>query len=770
MGEKKKGIGFAKRCCATAMAVVMTTLAPLQTFAATKRTDYISELKMGFGKDAQEARNWLESEGYKVLDRDFVKDNSWLSLSGLYNEDKAVMLGYKTTKDPKQAITDIKVMGMDGNYDFDAYQELLKTQKEDIEDFLKDFNCTLNEYRENYENGLYKAIIAHDNLNMLYDNDTEQCLGDLLLEETRQEMGEDAYQALSDEEKMNHADMVTILMQANGKAVLSIEQNLYYGADPNPEESFVNRLANLGEYAAFEEEYMAGLPKSTSEKAMYTKMDRAYGDTAAMLAEKLPGFRDYMTDYTEHELFGEEDQATIDAYFASEEEEELNQVFLENAKSIYNSLQAIPYEEGTLYDFLMNDEYDLEGEDIYLLYPMASVLSPGEIAALPYVSLVQMFSGALTDEDGFKMIHDSMDETIAKKDIKASIYEGINRSFFIAESVAVTTDARNLTNSGKAGSYQVNWMGKPISNLSTVLIIMTFVTAASGMATIFVGKKITKNAVEKQLYGVSESEVVNTAVQQSTDDINTLATEAEASLIEDVSMDSYYNEAMDIGQEQFNVAYSRTATSNMSKYIGYSLCAAALIMGVVAAVKTIQELKAYYRQERTPIPQYIVDTPSGDDAANTFTYYTAVTCNRMELGYDTSDIAKERSVLANYGDLKGDVGKQWLAMYYTKNSAAGHPITTDLIIQEESTEIKPGGYKAVSMFGSSALVNFNDEKYTYGDAKGLYMMFKPDKSVDLAGSTFSSSNALILAVISAIIGFAATVVLYRKKEEGGEVA
>ena len=81
---------------------------------------YVSEIKISYASTKDDAQKELGDE-YTILDKDFndgMKSHAWI--------------GYSTTDDPDMAITDIKVMNMNGGFNYSDYEELLKAQKEAI--------------------------------------------------------------------------------------------------------------------------------------------------------------------------------------------------------------------------------------------------------------------------------------------------------------------------------------------------------------------------------------------------------------------------------------------------------------------------------------------------------------------------------------------------------------------------------------------------------------------------------------------------------------
>ena len=171
--------------------------------------------------------------------------------------------------------------------------------------------------------------------------------------------------------------------------------------------------------------------------------------------------------------------------------------------------------------------------------------------------------------------------------------------------------------------------------------------------------------------------------------------------------------------------------------------------------------KAFYNQSRTPIPELIVDSATGDGKIKNFIYYMPVTCNRKEGGFET----KETKILEDFGDLKGDIGREWLALYYTKDEKAGDPITTDIVLQKGSSNLKEGNYLPLSIFGSGEMVNLNNREYIYGSTDALYMMFRADDKANLAGSIFAGNNVMYMAALAAILGVGCIAFVYRRRKK-----
>ena len=241
--------------------------------AETNDGKYISDIKLAMGETAKIAVgevNELEKHGYKVLMKNWDPSTKDGKVCANLNEgagtksylkegpnDKYVYLCYKTTDNPDEAITDMAVMNMNGGYSIADYNALVEDYLESkIYPFVEDFVFALKEYRENHKDknkgpGYIRSEYIRLMLNKLIDDDTGGKMGDLLLNETKYEIGDDRYNRLSDAEKKKHADIVTILTQANGQATLSIESLVTKATDASGS-TWIERLDNTTEEDLFE--------------------------------------------------------------------------------------------------------------------------------------------------------------------------------------------------------------------------------------------------------------------------------------------------------------------------------------------------------------------------------------------------------------------------------------------------------------------------------------------------------------------------------------
>jgi hypothetical protein len=166
---------FSTKLISMILALLMLfTALPITAFAAAEKT-YIKEVRISTASDESTAKQWLTENGYLVLD---------VNLNQKSGGD-AVYMGYITTTNPDEAITDMAVMQMDGGYSFAEYQALVEQQRQDIDDMIDVLEASIDEARENLANGNKNAQDAKKVLNFFIEEDSNVALGDYILEEDR---------------------------------------------------------------------------------------------------------------------------------------------------------------------------------------------------------------------------------------------------------------------------------------------------------------------------------------------------------------------------------------------------------------------------------------------------------------------------------------------------------------------------------------------------------------------------------------------------------
>ena len=206
------------------------------------------------------------------------------------------------------------------------------------------------------------------------------------------------------------------------------------------------------------------------------------------------------------------------------------------------------------------------------------------------------------------------------------------------------------------------------------------------------------------------------------------------------------------------------------------MLAISIIMAIVTTTLYIINKIDSRNRQQLAIPTVIVDK----DVESTVTGYVAYSC--VLWNKDRND----DSGRDNRGDLNGDAGDQWLALYTTTDKAMGTPILADSIVAKTGKaggkNVPSGdGYEPLSMFGDASVQNLVDEKYSYNDdVDGIYVWYAKAAKTDAVeddtevasstGSNIGGTNSVFFAlgggVAGLIIGVFIGYFTRRKKQLG----
>ena len=763
---------------ALVLAALAAFLYPAQVLAESGGNKYISEIKLGVGKKAEDALASLE--GYEILKGDDGKpvDLNKNAGGGVGSKgDRVVYLGFKKTSNRSEAITDLATMNMNGGYKVKDYEMLMETQmKEQIIPFVNVFLAAIEEYRENYNSAnasnKARAQYVHDVLNKYTDDDCGGAgLGDLFLNETKFEMGDAAYNALSDAEKKQHADILTIVAQANGKSTLMIENLLTRAAD-TADDSWIDRLSEMT-YEDMEDE--TGLSPSKA----HSELSKLYYDDAEKLLDVWDDFRGALLSYEEdlelvenfegsgvdgtlQDLVSLDENSTAKEVTDAADEytdaklELMNVTQAAENIALHDYLEGIEYDGGTLLDFFTQPAEDLDdNESITALYPLIASFSDGQRAGLEFVSLKELCVIAATDGTSYgETSPDEMEEV--------SIYAGVDRGIYEPGGVALTSDALRTDAMQRALEEQEE--GKLFSDATIAMMAVTgaafiaFTTSAASWITNATKLASVKSEIQFELTYLKEayfSEGISYAkkpIQWGEGDVFSYRPDLKAKVT------------------------SYTSGSSLCKWLTAGFGIATVIITGITVWLTFRDLKNHYKVDYTPIPHYIVDEKDitaynarGEKIVikNQAAYYRAALCNR------TSD-AEFYDVLGEIGDLNGDVGKQWLALYAERNDAKDPILASSFKVTDK--EQIPAGYETgIHMFGSSAAENLNNPLYVWkSDAPKVFVYFKLDvgaaSGASAAGSGFSVGSLALGTVGGALIGVFGTAFCMKKFKKKKEEA
>ena len=770
------------------LCMTMLIIAPTQIVASAAENEqkYISEVKVGMGVTSDQASKELLDEGYTILKddngnyADLNKDAGAASPMKEGPNQKIVYLGYKTTSEAGNAITDLAVMSMEGGYSYEDYEKLMQSHLDtQIKPFVNRFIATLKEYRENLQKpqdsanykraNYYKAL-----LNKLTDDDTgNKPLGDLLVNQTKYEMGDAAYNALSDEEKKNHCDILTLLMQGNGQAILLMETELTKSADSS-NSTWVDRFkeTSLDKLTNKVKNENPNMTPSEINK----ELDKRYNDDAKKILEKWEAFNEILINY---DNAGENIKKAVEGNTAdksininenstdSEIQEAANKASDTQTKAVtgglaaeeiaaHDYLETVEYGDGTMLEFFERDKSEFDdSENIRELYPIVDSLTGGQLAGLDFLSIKDMVVMALTDENGFKKV--DLNDVLT-----ASIYQDVNREIYEKGGVALTDAAMRA----KATAQETTPTFK-LSTLGSVLWTCTAVSGAAAAASAIAHAKLKNSPYLKALTEYQDKmKSYQTIMNKDGKGFDNLTPDQKTSYKNLLSKKNAY--------ENSEVYQKALFKSNITKYLAAGFTVLGAVLAGVSIYTTIEEMKAFYKVEFTPIPKYIVDraditatNAKGQEVMmkNQTAYYKAVLCNRTA---GSSDVEKKNyEILKDRNDLNGDVGMQWLSLYSVKYEN-GMPILADSLKVKLGNGDMPEGYtNGIHRFGEKDVVfNLTSKLFCYNDpSEGTYVFFKNDtstvKDLTAAGSSFSGGSLVLGIGAGALAGCALTLLLLK---------
>ena len=775
---------------------------------------YVQDVFIAYGKTEDEAKAWLEANGWEPVKGDFNagKNSTW-------DDPVAAVMGIRRTNDAQDAVTDMAVMNMTGGYDFPAYEKLIEKKQGQIDEFLDSFMPTIQEYRDNYNGkggalGKTRADLVYDILNKFFDgepgdpyakNDTGMKLGDLFLGTTRREkvaeLGEEGFNALGADEKKRYGDLQQILLESSGAAVIAIEQMLAMATDPG-EETWLQRLSGLTgkELAKNLAKYVPeAAGQNLAASAISTFLRERFGDASRIIAEQYAGIREELQWYEgyceENGLWSEDGESAEDydarltRYFDALQKDAPERYQSErdrfyNDVVLYENLYLTDYKGGwgdTLGDFFNPyDEKDY-GLDADNFLTFAAAMSPGQRAALEVLSLRAMLLIGFADEAGLAQAQPDLDGLFGDSD-EISVYSGINRGIFRG-GVALTSRARMDEHEGRANAYD------DIFDHIGILSLASYATAAVGAVTVIAGAvAAVKGGTWVQ--GATAAEI--RAVESQLKEAQKLV---QKNLDRTITVTEYQNAVKNADQLAGKLEAMENDTSWHLKKLGTTgkviMCVGGALMILAAFVKGYQMYK-YYQRTFTQIPRMIVDeadivTYTTDSDGNTVTiidfdqyvYYEAVKCNRQEVG-EISDWQDGVDQYAEWGcgdvaDLNGDFGQEWLALYTVKSPKKGDPILADsLTLQYGSNEAPKNCTGKLHKFTYTNAVDLGDTAYSFNnDKKGVYFFWDSDaKAYDTkeTASAFTGGQLAMSGAAGLILGVLGTTAILRTRKKKEEAA
>jgi len=705
---------------------------------------YMSEVKMFYGNNKDEARTQCEKEGYIFCPAN-LNEGAW---------GWDVFLGYKTTEDSGNAITDLTLLDMKyTHYEEIDYQKFLDDHVDDFRNQAAQMMVLVNELDRKVADGSPNALMSYDSLNLFYVDENKP---------------HDAQENQLGYYLINNADITFFekFIQRGNSMVLNRINDLLCRAtsDYNKDGTTWVDRAKVSEAAI---EYANG---NSETKNMY---DQSCQDPAKKLIKDIRSFRDtYKEAKTRFDKYGETLGYTeLEGMTEENSMEKLRAAgsscrFPEYTEALktYALLDAFPYQKKgetvvnnaslltdeetektesvtqtftkdvTLAEYLLElaDDETLE-DHISTVYPIVKSMSPAQHVTLTLGGFSKLVEGLYQSNDYPSKRSEAINKAMQKlkdsgcKDGRLYIWTGIDKSLY--DKKVVETDARkeasasgiDLQNSLAEAARKEN------DTLTQILELVDLCTMGYG------GIMMIANAIIGTTFWTIGMNVITSA--------------------------------------GVNLAAGALGGAVAGYVLGGFLCALQVIniicvvVGFVLLIYNILQWTGMFSAEPgyadfTDIPDVIFDARQSTNCTYSVRYdslhsnykeYRAIEKQREEAeGYYTYDIAKGMS--DDHADLSGfhPTIDRWVAMFYSKSPAAGNPIELkegmEPLVTRRDPQV-PDGYHPLTLITGSAAANVNDAKVD-GDtnSKPLYAFILGKNNGKTSGNIVEDDGTYITKV------------------------
>ena len=702
------------------MAALMFVMAlPITAFAAKQET-YIKEIRISTADTEDEAKQWLIDNDYLVLD---------VNLNQKTGKD-CVYIGYKTTTNPDEAITDLSLMQMDGGYSFSEYEAMVEKMEQEIMEIIDSLETSITEARANYMADKKCAVGAHGILNRFREDDSGKFLGDLLFVEP-----------------IDKSVITKIFLQGNSDITSLIYQMLAYACtDYESGESWLDKLANVNVYDVEDALLESG------QLPYYEDLTMKMLSSFETIQETLEYYEKVCKPFDENYNQDEFDELEL---------WDQREYFPENYSEtvvIYGALSTCQYGNGTLKDFFMQDYNELDSEDFY---PLFVSMTDGQRAILPFVDYAFMIAMAEHTDETAKEYEKTCVETFDYYEVDVvSVYTNVDRSLFDGGVALTTASLRKSASTGETPWYSNDNIDEDLGRALTTIAGSSLGIAVGSVAVRCATKAAMKHTVSVATASAREiavafdkmavellmhsCEVQGVAVPSG---VNTSTFRSFAAGIQSVLPDhsvirtnmSYIRS----GETAIQTAAENVMLTSRYKMMQRIVTGANVVMMISFGISLISEgikigikVYNYYHPDYTDIPRIIVDEVVTDSDSYYVNYYA------------TKDQTGE------FGDLNAWSAQKWNALYTTTDKNAGDPIiASSLSVKLKDSTFPDEESAAVHYFGEEAAADVN--RYNFKrTAPATYIFYKRDHSLSMTASTFSGGQLVMFTGFGLIGGLA----------------
>lgn len=669
----KKTLGMKILSVLLVIATLMVSL-PLSVFAeelqpdaapaATGTTEvYMKSIKIAQAQNKEDAKKYLEEQGYIFLDRNL---NEGTGADGIW-------IGYTTTTDPTEAIYDIKLMHTEGGYTLTSMDEVYESQQSAFAQMATDLGYLIEEFIEAYNKESIPAQKAYMALNFFRIVDGET---------TPAEQNGLGYQIVNG--YMTQEKITNMILFCDGTILDSVVKLLTMGIQLTTD-NWMEALTKQGVYKEGTSYGTDSAEVKRRAKELLTIL-QLYAETYNAMDKMglVSGRFDEQGNIVGSNITPNGN--VVPAQSADLVKVDIGRV--QSYKLVFDELAKHQYGDGTLKDFICSLATE---KDEKVLYPLVSIMTDGEFAAVSYGCFLEYALGANAKTSDFNNYDDAFKE--ATKNTKSLyLYEGVNSVLLHSDTVIGFTDtaSRHMALTGEYQFYEKESWGE---NAFETGRFVALGIGATGMV-VMASAKLTLGIM-------SFAGVLSAATAQ--------------------------------GATGFLAGTAKICAVVSGGYATLIVVAAAALAVLVSYIMYIvdEDDRNSVDWDANPIPEYIYDVKevgftgtSENDGIETdyikkpvFVFYEAVRDDRGR----AADL-----------NARSENSSKWIAMYvsYDRPGDDSKPIKAeDFLVQTGNGEI-PEGYVPVSRFESVISYNLNqwDKK---DDVNGIYMFYQQDQNISV---------------------------------------
>ena len=625
-----------------------------------------------------------------------------------------VYLVYQTSTNVEDAITDLRVMDMYGGYTTTNYQREMEKSRQEYESMIDELRVAANEFAEKYKADDEMAHLAYRQMNYYQDVKTENGT------ETGKKMGDFFLNMPADNDEGNK-QIIQVLFEGNSVVVINLLSLLAVGISGNQGDSFATRVATT--YAK----------KDTYGVEEY----KHYYTTASALANSFDVVKGKLSRV--EELLGKYD---LDDEEMTEEEYD----FLTEYASLSDLMTKIVLEETadkkiTLADFIKGQWATTD------LYYIIDAMSHGQraLAEMGQLETILKYNAPSKPIEELTEIVEDMEATMKEGNNGVlpifNVYEGVDRSIFKGDFALTNAAERQQALTGKTWGAADAWSRGLAGTIGYIAASAVDVgLAAFGAGIIIRGKMLEK----------AEYLAIARADRVLAKSIGGKYATADAAL----KAETAANNAQAAAAKKFSAFECRWEGVPTGLFT-----AAIAIAVVILGSYGISSWVKYYEHDYLAIPNTLIDVKE-TDVGDKYIKYTAAKV-----------FGEEEETNADFNAFEG---KEWNALYYTKDATAGNCLTPNFRHSTNSSTVARR-HQGISMFGEDVAFNLNSHVYN-GNALGAYLTVRystaKKAAVDMptvVGSIFGGAYYVLAAVGGAALGVGGMALFQHLKKKKGEV-